>query len=228
MDFYHILNRGVDKRTIFMDKRDYYRFIYDLFLFNDVANVDTNRTKHFFNKKDVGRPLNERASRRRELLVYIHTFCLMPNHYHLLLSPVADNGIALFMKKLNGGYAKYFNEQYERSGALFQGKYKSVPIIRDKHFGHMPYYIHFNPLDLTQQNKKWRERNAHEPRAAIEFLAKYKWSSHLDYLGEHNFPSVTQRNFLLDYFDGENGYRKSLIPAIKSFSMDGIEKSTLE
>jgi len=60
------------------------------------------------------------------MLVDILAFVLMPNHYHLLVMPRQDDAISLFMKKLNMGYAKYFNEKYDRSGALFQGEYKSI------------------------------------------------------------------------------------------------------
>src|SRR3989344_8765609 len=127
--FVHVLNRGVDKRKIFMDKQDYLRFIHDLFEFNDTEPA--NNLTYFFRKEsmDVGRPYIER--RPRKLLVKILAFCLMPNHYHLLLQPCVENGIPLFIKKLNGGHAKYFNERYKRRGALFQGKYKSVAVTTE-------------------------------------------------------------------------------------------------
>ena len=143
---------------------------------------------------------------KRILLVHIHAFCLMPNHYHLLVSPLAHDGVPLFMKKLNGGYAKYFNERYERSGALFQGKYKSVPIDSDRHFSWIPYYIHFNPLDLTLP--EWRERGIKNPKMAAEHLNTYRWSSHLDYMGKKTFLTHPTRVFTR-IFEGEKGYAKS-------------------
>ncbi len=226
MMLFHVLNRGVDKRTIFLDEKDYIRCIHDLFEFNDSANVDTNNTRHF-QKLDVGRPVFEEVRRRkRKLLVNVHAFCLMPNHYHLLVSPLVDKGISLFMKKLNGGYAKYFNERYKRSGALFQGKYKSVPIKGDPHFSWIPYYIHFNPLDLTMP--EWRQRGIKNLKKAEAYLKTYRWSSHLDYLGEKNFPSLTQRKFLLEFFEGEEGYRASLLGMLKDFSLEDEEKLALE
>ena len=145
MTLYHILSRGVDKRKIFLDDRDYLRGIHDLFEFNDIEL--SNNLTHFFQKnpKDVGRPYIERKARK--LLVKVHAFCLMPNHYHFLLSEIAENGISLFMKKFNGGYAKYFNEKYKRDGVLFEGRYKRIIIKNEAHFIHLPYYIHLNPLD---------------------------------------------------------------------------------
>ena len=102
---YHVLNRGVDKRKIFLDSSDHLRFIHDLFEFNDIE--PTNNIAYYFRQtKDVGRPyIGRRKRKMRNFLVEILAFCLMPNHYHLLLKPVAENGIPQFMKKINGGYS---------------------------------------------------------------------------------------------------------------------------
>ena len=143
MEFYHLLNRGVDKRNIFLDKQDYMSFIHDLFEFNDQQNTDSNNF-YFRQTLDVWYPefgkQSKRQKRTRKLLVNIHFFCLMPNHYHLLVSPLVEDGIPRFMKKLNMGYAKYFNEKNKQVGALFQGKYKSIHIERDEYFLWIPYY----------------------------------------------------------------------------------------
>lgn len=227
MELYHVLNRGVDKREIFMDDTDRLRFVLDLFEFNSEDSSDATyyhfhaALAHHDKFRDVGRP-----EIKRNRLVDIHAFAMMPNHYHLLLSPVAENGISLFMKKLGGGYAKYFNERHERSGALFQGKYKSVHINEERHFLYIPYYIHFNPLDLHAP--KWRERSISNKRSAVEFLESYRWSSHLDYLGKKNFPSVTQRSFLLDYFGGTTGYTRASTSELKNFSVEALSNTTLE
>ncbi len=119
MKYYHVLNRGVDKRSIFMDEKDYLRFIHDLYEFNDVNPVrqinyyykNNHPQFHVVRRREIG------DKPKRKLLVKIHFFALMKNHYHLLLSPVVENGIALFIKKLNGGYSRYFNEKNER-GAI--------------------------------------------------------------------------------------------------------------
>ena len=155
MELIHVLNRGVDKRKIFLDEQDHFRFIHDLFEFNDEDSVNNNFYIFNHNSNDVRHHYSKQERRSRKPLVDILAFCLMPNHYHLLVTPKVENGVALFMKKLNGGYAKYFNTRYERSGALFQGKYKRVVIEGEAHFIHLPYYIHFNPLDLIAP--EWRE-----------------------------------------------------------------------
>lgn len=226
--FFHLLNRGVDKRNIFLDKRDYLRFVHNLFEFNDQQNVDSNNF-YFQQTLDIGRPefaTLKRHKRTRQLLLNIHFFCLMPNHYHLLVSPLVDDGIPLFMKKLNMGYAKYFNEKYDRNGALFQGKYKKVLIERDAHFLWIPYYIHFNPLDL--KIPKWREKEIQNPKKAADYLQSYRWSSHLDYCGEKNFPSVTQRTFFLELFGGEKKYAQSVNEYLKEWDTENIDGVMLE
>jgi putative transposase len=226
MMLYHILNRGVDKRKIFLDEEDYFRGIHDLFEFNDIEPV--NNLTYFFRKKskDVGRPYIRKNINARKSLVKIHAFCLMPNHYHLLLSAVVENGIPFFMKKFNGGYAKYFNEKYKRTGALFEGRYKKITIKKDAHFIYLPYYIHLNPLDLIMS--EWRERKISHFAKAMKFLDSYRWSSHLDYAGEKNFPSVTQRDFLLEFFGGHKQYKNGIADWLKALSFKDILDVTLD
>lgn len=203
---YHVLNRGVDKRKIFMDKQDYFRFIHDLFEFND--ENPTLNLYYAFKKAGNNIDIERQYNKPRKMLVDILAFCLMPNHYHLLVKPRKEKGLPLFMKKLNMGYAKYFNLKNNRSGALFQGRYKAVLIANESHFIHIPYYIHCNPLDLIYP--EWRERKIKNPKQASEFLASYRWSSHPDYLGKRNFPSITNRGLLLEYFGGVKGYENSI------------------
>src|SRR3989338_1051564 len=100
MEIFHVLSRGVDKRKIFLDKQDYLRFIHDLFEFNDTS--PSNNVFHHFsgnNNDIVSRYITKKERLERKLLVDIHAFCLMPNHYHILLSPRIDNGVSMFMRK---------------------------------------------------------------------------------------------------------------------------------
>jgi putative transposase len=143
-----------------------------------------------------------------------------------MLSPRVENGVSLFIKKLNGGYAKYFNEKYKRIGALFAGKYKKISIENESHFIHLPYYIHCNPLDLTTY--QWREREISDYRSALRSLASYRWSSHLDYLGKRNFPSVTNREFLLGFFGGTDEYRNAMENWLETMDTEKIKEIMLE
>lgn len=205
MELYHIVNRGVEQRDIFLDHQDYMRFVYDLFEFNDQNMVDPN-TRFFTPPYDI----EGHAARhsKRLLLVDLHAFCLMSNHYHLFVSSRVERGVPQFMKKLNMGYAKYFNERYDRSGALFQGRYRRCLVQRDAHFAHLPLYIHLNPLDLVAP--EWRQGNVQNPRRAIEYLERYRWSSLRDYLGERNFPSVITRDFLTDVVGKAREHRRNM------------------
>lgn len=208
--FVHVLNRGVDKRKIFLDKQDYLRFIHDLYEFNDEEGVSAN-FYHFHQSHDIA--CREIERKKRTLLVFIHAFSLMQNHYHLLLSETMEGGITKFMKKLDIGYAKYFNARYQQKGALFEGRFKHIPITNEKHLLHLPFYIHFNPLDALMP--EWRHRKIDNAKKAIEFLEQYRWSSFQDYIGKKNFPSVTQREFLSELLGNPEEQRKEALRWLK-------------
>jgi len=204
---YHVYNRGVEKRSIFSNKKDYFRFIHDLFEFNDenpVLNLD-----HRIEVKP--QYLEEMEGKPRKLLVEILAFCLMPNHFHLILRQIRENGIVKFMQKLGTGYTMYFNKKYERVGGLFQGTYKAVLIEAEPHFIHLPFYVHLNPLELIN----YRGLTSIDWKKAMEFLENYRWSSFPDYIGRKNFPSVTSREFFLKFFGGEKEYREETIRRLK-------------
>lgn len=221
-EIYHIINRGTDKRKIFLDKQDYFRFIHDLFKFNDQNIINST----FYNFKRAENEGIESNKKPRKLLVDIYAFCLMPNHYHLLLSQRLENGIAKFMHKINMGYSKYFNQKYKRKGTLFEGRYKSILVTKEPHFYHLPYYIHLNPLDI--EFPEWRDGKLRNYKQAIEFLNNYRWSSHLDYLGIKNFPSITNRKFLIEVFGGEKKYGESIEKWLKDLELETIQDVILE
>lgn len=223
MDTYHVLNRGVDKRKLFLDDRDYFRFLHNLYEFND-KNYVFNSLRVFNPMIDIARRTEEK--KKRSLLVRVHAFCLMPNHYHLLLSPLVENGISKFMKKLNMGYAKYFNIRNERRGALFEGRYKSILVENENHFLYLPHYIHLNPLDLYMP--EWREKKLRNVNNAIRFLENYRWSSFLDYIGRKNFPSITYRDFLFDVFRGPMQYKNRVEEYLNDLNLEYIDGLFLE
>lgn len=207
-EIYHIYNRGVDKRDIFMDENDRFRFIHDLYEFNDKnpairLNTFISNSAEF---AEVGLPQIKRRS--REILVEILAFCMMDNHFHMLVRQKEEDGITLFMRKIGTGYTNYFNKKYERTGALFQGKFKSVHIENESHFMYLPIYIHLNPLDFNF--KEWREGKISDPQQAINFLDNYRWSSYMDYIGNKNFPSLINKDFLLSRLGNEENFRKEI------------------
>ncbi len=222
-EIYHVYNRGVDKRDIFMDDEDRFRFIHDLYEFND-SNPKTNLGFNLKNKTiEVGLRYNKNP---RKPLVEILAFCLMDNHFHLLLRQVAENGITEFMRKMGTGYTNYFNKKYDRNGALFQGKFKSVHLENESHLMYLPIYIHFNPLDF--KFSQWREGKIKDYKKAIEFLDSYRWSSYMDYAGQKNFPSLIKKDFIMQRLGTEAEFKKEILTWLKNFDESSVNGVTLE
>lgn len=208
-DIYHLFNRGVEKRQIFMDESDRFRFVFCLYECND-ANFVIMRNRindRLFRKNYIGDTyVNLPAFQtKREMLVEIIAFVLMPNHYHLVVRPLVEGGVSLFMKKLSNSYTGYFNDKYERKGmgALFQGAFKAVRVEGDGQFLHLAEYLFANPVEII--DPEWKDRGAQDIKKAIEFVNNYKWSSYFDSIGIDNFPSVTARDFLWQVFGGKDG-----------------------
>jgi putative transposase len=153
----------------------------------------------------------QKTIKLRKRLVDILVFTLMPNHYHLMLRQKAENGITKFMQKLGTGYTMYFNKKNKRSGSLFQGRFKAVHLTNNEHLIYLPHYIHTNPLSLNYGGS-----------TSIVFLEKYRWSSFLDYIGVDNFPSITERPYLLEIFGGESIYRLHTENCLKNLSKEEI------
>ncbi len=217
---YHAMSRGVDKRKIFMDSTDRLRFITNLSVFNDSRCVS--------NLRNSGIATNRHATyhpETRNQLVAIYAFCLMPNHYHLLLGPTGEetNSMSRFFQKLNNGYAQYFNKKHGRKGTLFETRFKRIEIKNESHFLHLPYYIHCNPLDLF--DKGWRNRSIKNFNASWNFLERYQWSSHQAYLGKSTFPHVLQREFLSESFGGASGYKTAIMHWLKNIEMPSTEET---
>lgn len=200
MELYHVLNRGIDGRDIFLDTQDYARFVHDLYEFNDVAPAS-----EFHRATSRAANVGRTTSYIRERLVDIHGWELMKNHYHLLLSERIEGGMTLFLRKMSG-YARYFNERHERSGHLFQGRTKRILIEDQKHFLYILHYLHLNSLDYLPGAEKWRERDKgtiENISEALEYLKNYRWSSYLDYCDIPNFPSILTKTLFKDSLGGK-------------------------
>lgn len=177
--FYHIYNRGVEKRNIYLGKRDYLRFLETVnyyrknplpMKFSDFKR-NAIRLKNIDNQKE---------------LIKLYGFSLMPNHFHLLLQQLEDNGITIFMRKLADSYTKYFNTKYDRVGPLFQGSFKAKIIENDEYLLHVSKYIHRNSFPL----KMWEAK-------------VYPYSSYNYYLSGESHP-FCDTDFILGYFSKTN------------------------
>ncbi len=222
MELFHLLNRGVDKRQIFLDNQDRARFVHDMYEFNDIAPA-ANTYRQSSAEPEMF-DLRSRTS-KREKIVEIHGWCLMGNHYHLLLSEIIEGGITQFIRKLNIGYAKYFNEKYRRVGTLFQGRTKKIHIASDAHFLHILHYIHLNPLDFMKGSEEWRSLEIRNARGAMKYLGNYRWSSYLDYCGKKNFPSVITKELFGDVF---KNYRQTITAYMKDLELADVKPFLLE
>ncbi|MEK7604749.1 MAG: transposase [Patescibacteria group bacterium] len=136
-EFYHLYNRGVDKRIIFNDLSDTERFFKSMVEFNTADPVGSLYENSF-------RQLGGETSKLTDKLVSIVAYCLNPNHFHMIVEQLRDGGISEFMKRLGGGYTMYFNNKYERSGALFQGVFKDVHIDSNEYLLHVSAYVNLN------------------------------------------------------------------------------------
>lgn len=183
---YHVFNRGVEKRTIFENDYDRRRFIQSLYYFNDSSPAEKIRQ----NMAEVKLPPED----GREKIVEILAYCLMPNHYHLIVQGIQENGISEFMRKIGTGYTNYFNLRRKRVGSLFQGSYKATAIIHEKHLHYLLHYIHLNPLI--------------EIGGSLTSAMRYRWSSYGDYIGESNFPRVVSTDFFTEILGGQQEIEK--------------------
>lgn len=190
-EYYHIYNRGTEKRNIFLNKKDYDRFLTLLYLTNQDGSTEL---------KLQGRTLEEISEPRKgEQLIAIAAYCLMPNHFHLLVRERQDGGISKFMQKLTTGYTMYFNKKTNRNGALFQGKFKATHVADDRYLRYLISYIHLNPVKLVEP--KWKETGIVDRASAERYLETYRPSSYIDYLGRKRIEGmILNPEALPEYF----------------------------
>ena len=167
-EWYHCYNRGIEKRTVFEDTKDYHRFLELLYLANDEfplrrSDIDTYKFEEVLNTP------------RGNKLVSIGAFCLMPNHFHLVLREVTEGGIVAFMQKIGTAYTMYFNARNGRSGNLFIKPFQSRHVSEDRYFQHLINYVHSNPSTLYEP--EWKTSHIVDPQFLGEKISAYPYSS---------------------------------------------------
>ncbi|MFA6393064.1 MAG: transposase [Candidatus Paceibacterota bacterium] len=199
-EYYHIYNRGNSKQKIFHDEEDYLRFIALMYACNQkgylkVGNLIKGQTLYDIER---GKPI-----------VSIGAYCLMPNHFHMLITQTEDEYISNFMQKLSTSYSMYYNKKYKRTGSLFEGKFKSEHIDKDRYFKYLFSYVHLNPIKLIQ--KDWKEIGIKNKKEAIEYLDSYKYSSYLDFIGEKRIQNIIlNREAFPKYFPNKKSFIKEI------------------
>lgn len=215
---YHIFNRGVEKRDIFLSDRDRWRFLQGLFIFNDERTSGNllfrieqeNKRINFTLLKEF--VAEQRAERKP--LVKILADCLMPNHYHLLVEEIRDGGISKFMQKFGTGYTKYFNKKYDRVGSLFQGRFKAKVVDEDLYLQYLLVYINVvNPGQLIEPNLK--EEGIHDIDAVIGFAEKYLWSTNQEYL-QIRESIIIEKGVLGEFFPNGDTYKAFVRDILRS------------
>lgn len=207
-EIYHITTRAIDDNLIFKNTDDYYRGIFSIYEFNNAkpTTIQARRITRTNIKKANRDPIS--IIDERDKLVEIYAFCFMPNHIHLLVKQLKDDGVTDFMKKFGVGYGGYFNRKYQRKGYVFQNRFKCVHIKDENQLKVIFVYIHTNPISLIQPN--WKEKGLDNSEKIIKFLENYKWSSYSDYLGNKNFPSVADRDFMTEIMGRIDGCRAAI------------------
>ena len=189
-EYYHIYNRGNSKQTIFHDEQDYLYFIKLLFIMNTVKHLKTRD--------------NNSPEFKNEQIISIGAYCLMPNHFHILLRQEKENGITTFMLKISTAYAMYYNKKYKHTGGLFEGKFKSKHADKDRYLKYLFSYIHLNPLKILDKN--WKINGL--KNEGLNFLFKYPYSSFNEYY--NNEPEIIRKESFPEYFPTRGDFLKEI------------------
>lgn len=178
-EYYHIYNQGVDKRQIFKDEEDYFKFLRNLRDFNNESLYEER--KNFI----VHQGLKELSSFLAGMKQVVETssYALIPNHYHFILKQIVDEGIPKFMHKLGTSYTNYFNKKYKRSGSLFQGPFKGIHINNNEYLLWLSGYVNGN-IEIHK----------------IAEAKTYKWSSFRHFLGLENNEILNDKKIILSQF----------------------------
>ena len=214
-EMYHIYNRGVDKRDIFSDKNDIYRFVESIKEFNredkivSLSNLRKFKSESF----QIGLEGLSGGGGKKEPLVEIIGYCLNPNHFHCILRQVSDNGISKFMQKLQAGYTNYFNIKNTRSGALFQGKFKSQMIVGENYFNKLIGYV----------NKNYLIHSIPENKNDLVFSGDFEYENN-----KFNIISKKEGENILEVFGGVNKFKKHCDEIVSIVREERGKKSLLE
>lgn len=186
-EYYHVFNRGAHKTSVFKEKNDYVRFLFDMLYGQSALSIinKTRFTKAF--SDEFGFQQTELAVEvLQKRTVELVAFCIMPNHFHLIVKEKERGGMALYLQRISEGYTKYFNAKYRSSGHVFQGRYRSVHVKDDRQLTYLSAYIHRNPREL----RAWKNK---------EF--EYPWSSLQDYTKANRWGGLIVPDIIASQFD---------------------------
>ncbi len=192
---YHLCARGVGKQTLFLEDRDYIRFLFLLLHFQaSIPFFNLSRQVNCFVRSkafNISQEEQEKILQQRQ--VSLESFAIMPNHIHISLQEIAKQGISNYMQRLLTGYAKYFNTKYKRTGHVFEGPFRAVHVKGNEQLLYLSAYIHRNPREIPT----WKGK---------ELL--YPWSSYQDYMKENRWKDLIVPNIVMDQFSTPAKYQE--------------------
>lgn len=212
--FYHVYNRGVEKRNIFLDEQDYRVFLSYLKIYlSPIEEIITD-----FNKESPSDLTKNKRISRIYGLNNFHTkislisYVLMPNHFHLELKQTDKKDIEKFMRSLITKYTMYFNKKYKRVGHLFQSRYRAALILGEEYLIHLSKYIHQNPQELLNKHQS---------------LESYRWSSYPAYINNTNISWIKKEFILLNFKENQTSYKQFIEKDMRENTNGGLNTSLL-
>lgn len=194
-DYYHICNRSNDGHPIFLDGKDYARFLFLLLFYQAPTSFfNLGRYTSYYVKHSVFNiepEIFEKVIATRR--VVLNAFAIIPNHFHLLAQSKEEKGISRYLHRVQDGYAKYFNAKYKKQGHLFQGAFRAVAVKTDEQLLYLSAYIHRNPRGIPEWNGKER---------------MYPWSSYQDCIKENRWEALLKPDIFLNQFSTPKEYEK--------------------
>lgn len=199
--YYHIYNRGVEKRLIFQDEQDYsvlLSYLKTYLIPKDIHALQEKLADPNISPREKDQILKLLRLNNFSNELNLSAFCLMPNHFHFLLKQKSANTIDSFMNSLSTRYVMYFNKKYKRVGPLYQGVYKAVLIESDAQLLYLTAYIHRNPLGLQISQRDLLK--IQQPTSYTEYLGlrKTNWvkpDEILSYFSRTN-PQLSYQSFV--------------------------------
>lgn len=191
---YHVYNRGVRKGVLFHNQKDYSRFLLLILALQfDISLNKTDRLNDKFAKdldiKELGLDIDGKLK-----VVELVSFCIMPNHFHIIVNQLVENGLAKYMQKVLTAYTMYYNKKYDKTGHVFQGKYKNVFIEDDEQLVYASIYIHKNPNDINED------------------IFKYQWSSLNDFMDTNRWGNYLKPEIITDRYGADlEKYKQDII-----------------
>ncbi|MEA1929607.1 MAG: transposase [Patescibacteria group bacterium] len=209
-EYYHVYNRGVHKRKIFLDERDHVRFLFLVIYFQSLETSKnlSRQVSYFIKHRKFNVGVEDTESFLKTRVVELAGFALMPNHFHLLVKENEIAGVSRYLQRLLNAYTKYFNTKYKLSGHLFQGPFKAVHIMDNEQLLYASAYIHRNPREI----KNWRDKDH-----------CYPWSSFQDYVRGNRWGDMLANQIISGQFLDGADYHEWVVASGAKNQYDFIE-----